>query len=211
MGGRGAGTGGGATGGVGAGNVLSTTSLISQRETKRSEVDDTLTVLRDIEDQYGVILNDVQVATMDAKAAGVMAYYDDKGNLAVTEGYFDSDTMNKAYDRCIATSFHPPRGSKTGMEATVAHECGHKLTDVAGEKLGYGTWKIDKAANKIVGDASRKLKQPTWRTREKISGYAAKSNAEAVAEAFSEVYCMGSKARKESRAIVDVLNGILGS
>ena len=43
----------------------------------------------------------------------------------------------------------------------------------------------------------------------KISGYAKTNPAETVAEAFCDVYCNGSKARKESKAIVNVIDGYL--
>ena len=49
----------------------------------------------------------------------------------------------------------------------------------------------------------------TKQMRSKISGYGRKNNAEAIAEAFCDVYCNGSKATKESKAIVDSLNSIL--
>ena len=41
----------------------------------------------------------------------------------------------------------------------------------------------------------------------KISGYAKESNRECIAEAVADVYCNGSKAKKESRAIVNILKG----
>lgn len=210
FGGRGSSSNGGATGGVDTGHVLETTSLISQRETKRKEVDDTLTVLRDVQEKYGAILNDVHVAKMDKKGARTMAYYDSDGNLAVTEGYFDSAKMDAAYDRCVQRGFHPKRGKKSGMEAAVAHECGHKLTAEASKKMGLGEWPLDKAANKIVRDAAKKMGVSVGSLKNKVSGYATRNNMEAIAEAFSDVYCNGSKASKESKAIVEVLNGVLG-
>ena len=43
----------------------------------------------------------------------------------------------------------------------------------------------------------------------KISRYATESNAEAIAEAVSDVYCNGNKARAESLAIVSVVDKYL--
>lgn len=43
----------------------------------------------------------------------------------------------------------------------------------------------------------------------KISTYATHSNAEAIAEAFLDVYCNGKKVHKESQAIVNVINSYL--
>ena len=208
MGGRGSSSGGGGGGTTGGNvNVLSETSLISAREGKRSEVDQSLSVLRDIKDRYGVEVEDAQVVRLDAKNANVMAYYDAAGNLAVNETYFDSKKMNAAYDRCVDSGFHPPRGNKTGLEATVAHEMGHRLTDVAGVKAGNGAWNLDATSNSIVKEAMKATGSKSIKEfRAKISGYAKQSNAEAIAEAFSDVYCNGKKAKKESQAVVNALN-----
>ena len=43
----------------------------------------------------------------------------------------------------------------------------------------------------------------------KISGYARSSNAEAIAEAISDCYCNGSKAKAESKAIKSVIDKYL--
>lgn len=40
----------------------------------------------------------------------------------------------------------------------------------------------------------------------KISEYATVSNAEAIAEAFTDVYCNGNKAKSESKAIMSVID-----
>lgn len=206
FGGRGASSsgGGGGTGGIDGANIVSTTSLISQREGKRQEVDETLKVLKDIQDQYGVNVEDVQIATLKGKGARAMAYYDSEGNLAVNKSYFNSEKMNTAYDRTVDSGFHPSRGNKSAMEAVVAHEMGHRLTDIA----GGGNWSnLDGTANKIVQTASKKAGyKDTKSFVSKISGYAKQNHAEAVAEAFADVYCNGRKASKESRAIVTELN-----
>lgn len=57
MGGRGASSGGVAGGGMNPANITGTTSLISAREGKSSEVDMTLAVLRDVQDQYNEDVN----------------------------------------------------------------------------------------------------------------------------------------------------------
>lgn len=43
----------------------------------------------------------------------------------------------------------------------------------------------------------------------KISRYATVSNAEAIAEAYSDVKCNGGKAKAESKAIIETLNKYL--
>lgn len=207
FGGRGAGSGGGATGGLNAGHILSTKSLISERERYQKEVDQVMTVLRDVEKRYGVIVTDAQIATLDKAGASTMAYYDKDGNLAINEKYFDAAKMQAAYDACVDEGFHPGRGKKTGLEATTAHEMGHRLTDVAGVKAGNGEWSLDKTANQIVKQAAEKTGYTDTKAfAAKISGYAKQNHAEAIAEAYADVYCNGKKAKKESHAIVDVLN-----
>ncbi len=196
---------GGSTGGNV--NVDKTTSLISERERKKTEVDLTLTVLRDVERQYNVILEDVQIATLKGSSKlTVMAYYDVGGNLAVNETYFDAKKMDMAYDGCVASGFHPSRGSKTGLEAVVAHEMGHRLTDMAGIKAGRGNWQLDSIANNIVKAAAKSLKMSHGNLRSSISGYATHNNAECVAEAYADVYCNGNKAAAASKAVVAELN-----
>lgn len=209
MGGRGGGSsGGGASGGVNPANIGDTTSLISARERYQEEVDATLSVLRDVQDRYGVIVTDAQLAELSGKDSNVMAYYDAVGNLAVNTKYFDSGKMDAAYDDCVKTGFHPGRGNKSGMEAVVSHEMGHRLTDAAGERAGYGSWQLDTVARGMVQRAAKATGygQNMTAFTAKISGYAKGNWAEAVAEAFSDVYCNGSRARRESRALVAELD-----
>ena len=203
----------GGKGGSGGGNpadVASITSLISERERRQKEVDQTLTVLRDVERSYDVILEDVQLAKMKpGRSNGTMAYYDSGGNLAINDKYFDTDKMNDAYDKCVQAGFHPPRGRKTGLEAVTAHEMGHRLTDIAGVNAGYGNWAFGKIDNEIVKNAAKSLKMTHDKLRESISGYAQYNNAECIAEAYADVYCRGDRARKASKAIVRELNRYL--
>ena len=209
MGGRGSGSGsgGGATGGLNPGDIVSVSSLISDRERHQEEVDDTLTVLRDVHEKYGVDVEDAQIAVLKGKGLTTMAYYDSAGNLAINQTYFNNERMTSAYDMCVESGFHPGRGSKSGMEAVVAHEMGHRLTDAAGERAGKGTWQLDSTARDIVYNASRAAGYKNMNTfTAKISGYAKQNYAEAVAEAFADVYCNGSRASRESRAIVTELN-----
>lgn len=79
--------------------IKSTTSLISERERKQKEVDDTLSVLRDVYEEYGVNVQDVQLATMTNNL--VMAYYDSGDNLAVNNAYFNDKKMAKAYANAV--------------------------------------------------------------------------------------------------------------
>lgn len=208
----GGGGGGGGTGGLNPNDIISTTSLVSLRESQKAEVDQALRVAYDIQRQYGVNVEDLRVATLKPKAATTMAYYDQGDNLAINKNYFNSARMNKAYDKCVKSGFHPSRGNKTGIEAVTAHEMGHKLTNEVAKKQNLGSWELDKAANGIVKQAAKETGygNSTRKFAAKISGYGKQSHAEAVAEAFSDVYCNGSKASKESKAVVKVLNGYFG-
>ena len=211
MGGRGAGSGGGGTGGLNGGNIAGTESLVSMRESNPQEVDQILNVARDVRDQYGVTVSELEVATIKGQQGSrIMAYYDSGGNLAINEKYFDSAKMDTAYDACVSAGWHPGRGNKTGLEATAAHEMGHRLTDVAGQKAGYGDWAIDKTSNQIIAEAKRRMgAKSVDAVRKGVSGYGQSNNAEAIAEAFSDVYCNGNKASKASRTIVNVLDEYL--
>ncbi len=203
-------SGGGATGGVSGGDVVSTTSLISERETQQKLVDETLAVFNDVYEEYGAQVNDIQLATM-AAGSSAMAYYDSEGNIAINEVYFNEAMMDKAYKACVDSGFHPSNGNKTALQAVTAHELGHKLTADVGEKMGKaGFGNIDEVSRIIVNEARAQTKHKNINDMAgKISGYAKHTSAEAIAEAFSDVYCNGRKAHSESKAIVNVLNKYL--
>lgn len=208
MGGRGSGSsGGGATGGLNPNDIISVTSLISDRERHQEEVDATLTVLRAVHEKYGVEVEDAQIAVLKGRGLTTLAYYDAEGNLAINQNFFNSARMDQSYDDCVKSGFHPSRGNKSGIEAVVAHEMGHRLTDMAGVNAGKGTWQLDSVAHDIVYRASRAAGYKNMDAFvAKISGYARQNRAEAVAEAFADVYCNGARARRESRAIVAELD-----
>ena len=194
--------------------ILSTEDMISNRMKNVSGTDQVLATAKDIVDQYGneyALNGNFQVAKLKGNSR-TMAYYDQDGNIAINEKYFDSDKMDMAYDACVESGFHPSRGDKTGLQATAAHEYGHALTDMAGKNIGKD---LRGAADQIVNDAmksmgaSRTGRQALSQFRSKISGYAKQNNAETIAEAFSDVYCNGNGAKRESRAVVDALNKYL--
>lgn len=209
MGGRGSGSGSGVGGGgLNPADIVSTRSLISEREGKRKEVDQALKTLRAVGEKYNVTIEDAQVAVLKGRGASTMGYFDADGNIAINESYFDAKKMNSAYDESVKAKFHPPRGKKSGIEAVMAHELGHRLTEAIGKSMGLGDWALDLASDRIVRDAAKAAGygNRTRQFRGAISGYAKKNPAETLAEAFSDVYCNGKKASKESRAIVDEMN-----
>ena len=202
FGGRGSSSSGsGNTGGV---NIVETSSLMSARETQRQDVDEVMSVFSDVYDEYGVQVEDIQIAKLDAKSQGTMAYYDAGDNIAINESYFNGAKMNTAYDNCVSSGWHPSRGNKTGLQAVAAHELGHKLTERVGAKMGKsGFGSIDEISTKILKEAGVKTKST------KISGYAKTKGAETIAEAFADVFCNGKKANSDSTKIVNVMNGYL--
>lgn len=192
--------------GLNPNDILSTRDMISERH-KNSLVDEVLTVSRDLQNEYGISaqVNNFEIAKLKSKANAI-AYYDGE-NIAVNEKFMKSDTINKAYDECVKQGFHPSKGNKTAMEAVASHEFGHAINDAIGRKMGLD---IDSSATKIVNEARKQTKhRGVVQMASKISGYATYSNAEAIAEAVSDVYCNGKKARSESRAIVNVIKSYL--
>jgi hypothetical protein len=217
FGGRGATSGSGGEGGGNTGGnieVANTTSLVSMRngddEEARALADETLAVFKEVNDEYGTQVADILIAEL-GKGSHTMAYYDAGDNIAINQKYFNSKTMNQAYADCVKSGFHPSNGNKTALQAVVAHELGHALTERVGAKMGKaGFFNIDKTANTIVRGAMWSTEHKTAASfRSAISGYAKRNNAECIAEAFSDVFCNGTKAKKESRAVVKVINDYL--
>lgn len=193
--------------GVNPANIKNVQNLISQRERKQAEVDQTLTVLRDMQNQYGVNV-DTFTADIVGKDASTLAFCDGDGNITVNTSYFNTKAMDSAMKESAKDGFHPSIGNKSGIEATVSHEFGHTLTHVAGQKMGGLS--IDQASTRIVNEA-RKISgdKGVVIMAGKISKYATYSNAEAIAEAISDCYCNGNKSKAQSKAIKSVLDKYL--
>lgn len=213
FGGRGArGSGGreGGGGGLNPGDIVSTRDFIGERGHMEATVDEVLSVFSDVQGEYGYVVNDIELATLKGNGASALAYYDG-ANIAFNESYMSGESMSKAYAACVKDGFHPSNGNKTALQAVAAHEIGHGLTDAVADKMGItGVRKIDTAATRIVNEARKSTKhRGVVQLASKISKYATYSNTEAIAEAFSDVFCNGNKARSESRAIVGVMNKYL--
>lgn len=208
MGGRGARSGGGRRGGGGglrAGDILSTTSLVSERQ-KYDISNDILGSVSDVYDEYGLQLDDMHIAELKA-GVNAIAYYDG-ANIGWNEKYMSEKTLNKSYADCVAEGFHPSNGNRTPAEAVAYHELGHALTDAVGRKMNV--YDIDASATRIVTEARKQTShRGVVQMASKISGYATESNAEAIAEAFADWKCNGSKAKAESKAIVNVIDSYL--
>lgn len=185
--------------GLSPNDIVDTTSLVSQRGNMTKEVDSALKVYQDIYNEYGYIINDIHIATLKGQAKTVMGYYDG-ANIAINKNYFNNTRMESAYKSCVKSGFHPSQGNKTAIQAVTSHEIGHALAD----KMGVSQRSVIESAMKKTGHGQDALKFAS-----KISGYAKESYEECIAEAFADVYCNGSKASKESRAVVNIMNGYL--
>ena len=208
MGGRGSGSGGGGGNLLGkqgsTGKVSNVRDMISERSQRQTETDEVLSVARRMTGLYGSdnAINQFQIAKM---GGGAMAYYDSDGNIAMNERYMNSAGMNSAYDAATKSGFHPSRGNKSGVQAVASHEYGHALADNVGRKWGMND--VEGASRRIVERARAKTSHKTnMDFAKQISGYAQYNFAECVAEAVSDWHCNGSRAKKESRAIMAVIN-----
>lgn len=202
-------------GGVNPGNIVDERDMLDERNALdkngdlRKEVDDALAVADDLTREFASadMANGLLLSTLKGKdAVSVMGYYDGE-NVAINDRYFN-EAMEQAYQECVKQGFHPSSGSKTGLQAVVAHEFGHALNDAVARKLGLGD--LHAAADQIVAEARKATKhRGVVQMASKISVYATTSNAETIAEAVSDVYCNGAKAKAESRAVVDVIRRML--
>lgn len=212
MGGRGATSlgGGGGTGGVDATDIVSTRSLMGERSSKPTEVDETMEAFKNVYAEYRLDVADIQIAELKGKSAlSALAYYDG-ANVAFNQSYFNKAKMDAAMERSVKSGWHPSIGNKTALEAVAAHELGHALTDKVAEKMGLsGLNKIQPASKAIMEQAAKKAKSGSRKMASKISGYAKTNHCEAIAEAFADVYCNGNKARSESKAVMSVVNSYL--
>lgn len=200
---------GGATGGLNPKDILSTTNLLIDTgldEVTRGQV---VKTLKDFQDEYGLEYSNTRIANLKAKA-NALAYYDGEG-IAINSNYLNSDKMNDVMKECAESGFHPSMGNKSGMEAVVSHELGHALTDMVSVRMGNRQWAdFDKTSTAIVNEARKQTKhRGVVQMAGKISRYATHSNAEAIAEAISDCYCNGKKARAESKAIKSVIDKYL--
>ena len=207
MGGRGASSSGryGGGGELSSADILSTNSFVSERHNYDIS-NDVLDVFKNVNEEYGYVIGDILVAKIKGNSKA-MAYYDGT-NIGFNEAYASTKVLNKAYADSVKSGFHPSNGNKSPAEAVASHELGHALSDAVGKKMGG--LDIDSASDRIVKEAKKQTgHRGVVQMAKKISTYATHSNAEAVAEAFSDVYCNGKKAHKESQAIVNVINSYL--
>ena len=193
-------------GGVNPKDIVSETDMVSNRMSDPNITDDFLQTSRDLQKQYGERsqLQAFKIAQLKGRSAqNVLGYYNPATNeIAINGKYMGNEqALTQAYDECVQNGFHPSRGSKSAAQALASHEYGHLLTQSVANKVGMN---FDRAANMIVEAARIATKHKgSVQLARKISEYATASNAETIAEALSDVYCNGSKAKRESKAIVN--------
>lgn len=189
-------------------NIVSQTDVWSYRHNPDNQpyVDQINTAVRDMANDFPTLMNDVQrVDTAElggADKVNTLGFYGD-GTVALNSNYTNVDKMNRVYDNAVSSGYHPGRGNKTAVEAVTYHEMGHALSDHIAKKMGVKD--LDAASKKLVNDAYKASggKGGTKKWAGDISGYATHNFAECVAEAVCDVYCNGSKANKNSKAIFD--------
>lgn len=193
-------------GGIKPEEILDTRELVTTRAEHQAETDELLGTARDFRDKYGDdgITEELQLATLKPSAQDAMAYCDSFGNVAFNENYFNKKKLTTAYDECVKSGYHPGRGNKTAVQAVAAHELGHHINNKLAARLGKDS---DALATEICNTARKQTKhRGVVQMENKISRYASSNNKEAIAEAMADVYCNGKKAKKESIAIVNVID-----
>lgn len=185
-------------------NIKSMTNLILDTKLDAKTKQEVVNVLKDFQNEYGLVYNNTRIAQLTGKdKLDILAFYDGAG-IVINSNYLNSDVMTNAMKKSAESGFHPPIGNKSGMEATVSHELGHAINGLAAEKMGTD---LHSAAKTIV---DRAIKETGHKRglglASAISGYAKFNDAETIAEAFSDVYCNGKKAAKESIAIKKIVD-----
>jgi len=218
FGGRGASSDGPSLGGGGGGNVniVDEQNVWSYRHNPNNEdyVDAINEGVRKIDEDFPGVMADT-VTSVNATTFGgsdktntLGVYSPSDKSVGINTNYTNIEKMNAVYDAAVDKKYHPSRGNLTGTEAVALHEMGHALTDNLASKMGEKS--LDSAAKKIVDKAYKtsKGKGGTLAWAKTISGYAADSNAECIAEAVSDWYCNGNKASSASKAIITEMKRI---
>lgn len=128
------------------------------------------------------------------------ANMDGFGNLEINSNY-------------LKTSRKSSKGYFTSdtLEGTGAHEAGHRVTNILLRKNMSGKKELEIASARNSGKLEKQvIKEATKRygSNPSISQYGDKSVKEKVAEAFSDVYANGNKANDYSKTVVNVMKDI---
>ena len=153
------------------------------------------------EREYGSAVKDVKLSLATFNQKGVLGAYGGD-TLYMNEKFAKNKNLTAAMQSAASNGFHPGIGNKTGAEAVAAHELGHRLGQIAADKLGV-------SQQEIVARAAKRTRLKTENMAGKISKYARYNYAETIAEASSDVFCNGKKASRASRAIMAEIKAIL--
>lgn len=198
-------------GDINPGNISNVEEMISARNaSNQKQVDDVLQASRDIVDRYGsgTATGGFEIADIGGKDSNTLGFYAVGGGITMNRKYIDNQNMDKAMDESAKIGFHPSRGNKSGVYAVAAHEYGHSVTENVRLKMNESSF--DATATRIVTEARKKTgERGNIKFARKISEYATKNDAETIAEAVSDVMCNGSKAKKQSKAVVSVIDKYL--
>lgn len=192
-------------------DILKSQSMISVSGKYNKQAQEVISVARDLYDEYGEIgeIKDLRVVTLSEKQQSVLGFWDGSDNISININMF-SGALDEAYDKSAASGHNVSRGNKSAVQAVTAHEMGHALTSRIGSKIGVND--MNTISTKIVKEAAKETgHKGVVKMAGKISKYATASNAEALAEAFCDVYCNGNSAKRESKAIVKTMNKYLKS
>ena len=132
-------------------------------------------------------------ATMDEGTLG--CYSPATNTVYMNKQYVNNSELTNSMIAAAKSGYHPSIGTYTGAEAVAAHELGHGMADFIEKTKG-----ID--AKAIVSSAAKTLKIRPENMAGFISEYARTNYHETIAEACADVYCNGSKATKQSKAIM---------
>lgn len=202
-------------------NYEKDSDIWTYRHQKKNErfVDNVNQTIREMGETYGelnTVINDVYIAKLQgAHSRSILAFWGGNGELGINKRFGNIDKMTKVYEDSVKSGFHPSRGNKTAEQAVIAHELGHSLTTLAQQKTGAKSFddvakRIMKDSQKILNKQAGKRKyQGTNKIANAISGYARENNAECIAEATTDVYCNGRKAKSESKAVVQALKKLI--
>lgn len=168
-----------------------------------SFVNEVMTTRDNLEKIYGDSVKDLNLQAATFSDGSVLGAYG--GNtLYMAEKYIKNTELTNVMKQAAKDGYHPSIGNFSGAEAVTAHEIGHRMGEVAAQKLGV-------SQEAIVAAAAKKIGIKTENMAGFISGYARSNYGETIAEASADVYCNGSKASKASKAIMAEVKAALKS
>lgn len=157
--------------------------------------DEIMSTRDDLENTYGEGVKNVTLMTADMKEGTLGCYMPATNTVYMNNKYVNNPELTAAMQKAAKSGFHPSIGTYTGAEAVAAHELGHGMADYIEKKKGVN-------AKTIVSGAAKTLGIKPENMAGFISGYARTNYHETIAEACADVYCNGSKATKQSKAIM---------